>query len=176
MSETVAEAVKTPTGAAAHMNKTSVGNPFEATSRNILGNTSVANVAQSFDRSQHQPFRLDHRGFNKDYTLDERAKLTALGTEMMASKFSNTEEAKIPNWWQRGEKTNPHRTNTDLQANRRREFIPDISFDLDGDGIVGNRDLVIAKLFDKDGDGRLNTGERSNAMDAIRNVSSLLHN
>lgn len=43
-----------------------------------------------------------------------------------------------------------------MQANRRKEFVPDISFDLDGDGVVGNRDLVIAKLFDKDGDGKLN--------------------
>ena len=48
---------------------------------------------------------------------------------------------------------------------------PDISFDLDGDGIVGNRDLVIAKLFDKDGDGRLNASERRNAEQAIRDVS-----
>jgi hypothetical protein len=27
--------------------------------------------------------------------------------------------------------------------------LPHISYDLDGDGIVGGRDLVIAKLFDK---------------------------
>lgn len=46
-----------------------------------------------------------------------------------------------------------------------------MSFDLDGDGIVGNRDLVIAKLFDKDGDGKLNKAERSAADEAIRNVS-----
>lgn len=32
-----------------------------------------------------------------------------------------------------------------------------MTFDLDGDGIVGNRDMFIAKIFDKDGDGRLNT-------------------
>lgn len=89
----------------------------------------------------------------------------------MANKFNSSEEAKIPSWWKRGEKTNLHKTNTELQQNRKKEFIPDISFDLDGDGIVGNRDLVIGKLFDKDGDGRLNTGERSNAMEAIRNVS-----
>jgi len=49
--------------------------------------------------------------------------------------------------------------------------VPDISFDLDGDGIVGNRDLVISKLFDKDGDGRLNASERRNADAAIKNVS-----
>lgn len=52
--------------------------------------------------------------------------------------------------------------------------MPHISFDLDGDGIVGNRDLVISKLFDKDGDGRLNTGERKNALDGIKNVSGLV--
>jgi len=34
---------------------------------------------------------------------------------------------------------------------------PDLSYDIDGDGVVGNRDLVLGKLFDKDGDGRLNT-------------------
>jgi hypothetical protein len=41
---------------------------------------------------------------------------------------------------------------------------------LDGDGIVGNRDLVIAKHFDKDKDGRLNTTERNNAKEALKNV------
>jgi hypothetical protein len=39
-------------------------------------------------------------------------------------------------------------------------MIPHHSYDLDGDGIVGGRDLVISKLFDKDKDGRLNTAER----------------
>ena len=63
-----------------------------------------------------------------------------------------------------------------MQANRRRELVPDISFDLDGDGIVGNRDLVIAKLFDKDGDGKLNKEERANADAAIRDVSSAVVN
>ena len=42
---------------------------------------------------------------------------------------------------------------------------------MDGDGVVGNRDLVLSKMFDKDGDGRLNTQERKNADEAIRNVS-----
>ena len=47
----------------------------------------------------------------------------------------------------------------------------DPSFDLDGDGIVGNRDMRISKLFDKDGDGKLNARERRNAEEAIKNVS-----
>ena len=36
------------------------------------------------------------------------------------------------------------------------------------DGIVGGRDLVISKIFDKDGDGKLNTAERRNAENAIK--------
>jgi hypothetical protein len=46
-------------------------------------------------------------------------------------------------------------------------MMPHISYDLDGDGIVGGRDLVISKLFDKDLDGRLNTAEKQNAMNAL---------
>ena len=47
------------------------------------------------------------------------------------------------------------------------ESIPHISYDLDGDGYVGGRDLVIAKHFDKDGDGILNEVEKANAMKAL---------
>lgn len=34
---------------------------------------------------------------------------------------------------------------------------------------MGGRDYVISKLFDKDGDGKLNAEERKNADDAVRN-------
>lgn len=50
--------------------------------------------------------------------------------------------------------------------------MPDMSFDLDGDGYVGNKDYVLSKVFDKDGDGKLNAEERKNALDAIKAVSS----
>lgn len=66
---------------------------------------------------------------------------------------------------------NPSKTFTEVLASRKRANIPDMSFDLDGDGIVGNRDLVLSKLFDKDGDGKLNAKERKNAEEAIKNVS-----
>ena len=78
-------------------------------------------------------------------------------------------DVKIPAQWQ-NRKASGHRTLTDLQQNRRRN-LPDMSFDLDGDGVVGNRDLVLAKMFDKDGDGKLNAVERAAADEAIRNVS-----
>lgn len=38
---------------------------------------------------------------------------------------------------------------------------------MDGDGYVGGRDLVIAKHFDKDGDGILNEVEKANAIKAL---------
>ena len=49
-----------------------------------------------------------------------------------------------------------------------------MSYDLDGDGVVGNRDYVLAKLFDKDQDGKLNEQERKNAEDAIKQVSKII--
>lgn len=51
---------------------------------------------------------------------------------------------------------------------RKKDKIPHISYDLDGDGYVGGRDLVIAKYFDEDKDGRLNTAEKQNAMKALK--------
>jgi hypothetical protein len=51
---------------------------------------------------------------------------------------------------------------------RRLEKRPDITFDLDGDGMVNHKDLALAKHFDKDGDGRLNTAEKEAAMKAIK--------
>ena len=50
---------------------------------------------------------------------------------------------------------------------RKKEKIPHISYDLDGDGYVGGRDLVIARYFDEDKDGKLNTAERDKAMKAL---------
>ena len=51
--------------------------------------------------------------------------------------------------------------------------MPHISYDLDGDGQVGGRDYVIAKHFDKDEDGRLNTTEKKAALQAIKDVRSV---
>ena len=123
-----------------------------------------AQVASSFDRTAHVPFRLDAKGMNKEATVKEALK--ALNNSM-------GETVKIPNHWAKNANTNPNRTFTELVNNRRRANQPDKSFDLDGDGVVGNRDLVISKIFDKDGDGRLNTQERRNAEEAIKNVSKL---
>ncbi len=55
-----------------------------------------------------------------------------------------------------------------LEENRRRARLPDLSYDLDGDGTVGGRDYFLAKRFDLDHDGRLNTQEKRNALSALR--------
>lgn len=65
------------------------------------------------------------------------------------------------------------KTKTKLGENRRNERIPHISYDLDGDGYVGGKDYVVAKQFDKDGDGKLNAEERKNAIEALKNVGDI---
>ncbi|KAF4694700.1 hypothetical protein FOZ60_007214 [Perkinsus olseni] len=56
---------------------------------------------------------------------------------------------------------------SDKIGNRRANLIPDISYDVDGDGVVGARDYFIAKNFDEDRDGRLNRKERQWCMEAL---------
>lgn len=46
--------------------------------------------------------------------------------------------------------------------------VPDISYDLDGDGVVGQKDYFISKHFDHDRDERLDTRERAQAMQALK--------
>lgn len=46
--------------------------------------------------------------------------------------------------------------------------MPHISYDLDGDGIVGGRDLVIAKQFDAENKGSLTKDQRETAFKAIK--------
>ena len=50
---------------------------------------------------------------------------------------------------------------------RKSARIPDISYDLDKDGYVGDKDYFISKLYDKDNDGKLNEVERKAALNGI---------
>ena len=49
-------------------------------------------------------------------------------------------------------------------------MLPHISYDLDGDGIVSNRDFFLSKYFDTDKNGILDAEERKVAIEAINNV------
>lgn len=51
--------------------------------------------------------------------------------------------------------------------------MPDASYDLDGDGHIGQMDYVVSKLHDLDKDNKLNQSERKAALKAIEDVSFL---
>ena len=81
--------------------------------------------------------------------------------------LAEKDEIKIP--WETNQlyKSTPM-TRTKLLERRKKEKIPDISYDLDGDGYVGGRDYVLAKRYDVDGDGKLNEIEKKNALEGIK--------
>ena len=60
-------------------------------------------------------------------------------------------------------------TRSQLLDFRKKQRIPDISYDLDKDGYVGNKDYVISKIYDVDNDGKLNEIEKKNAYEGIKN-------
>lgn len=88
-----------------------------------------------------------------------------------------TQDVRIPDWWSRpGQTEEEKKTRTKITQQRRAERIPHISYDLDNDGYVGGKDYVVAKQFDKDGDGKLNEEERKAAFEAIAKVRALKAN
>ena len=54
---------------------------------------------------------------------------------------------------------------------RKKEILPDVSYDLDGDGFVGGRDYVVARRFDEGFKNYLTKEERDKAIEAVKNVS-----
>ena len=60
-------------------------------------------------------------------------------------------------------------THTKLNEKRKKELKPSITYDLDGDGVVGGKDLVISKKFDSQNKGYLTEQEKSQALLAIKN-------
>ena len=58
-------------------------------------------------------------------------------------------------------------TRTKLIEKRKKESLPDISYDIDGDGFVGGRDYMIARRFDKGGKNSLTKEERDKVFKAL---------
>ena len=56
---------------------------------------------------------------------------------------------------------------------RKKEVVPDASYDLDGDGFVGGRDYVVARRFDEGFKNYLTPDERQKAIDAVKDVSNI---
>ena len=89
----------------------------------------------------------------------------AASTPQLPSMRPDFNASVHPSWWH---SDRPVRTKSHLRRERKKEFIPDPSFDLDGDGIVSQKDLFFASMFDKDRDHKLNEVEKRNALKALR--------
>jgi hypothetical protein len=59
-------------------------------------------------------------------------------------------------------------TRTEMIARRKKEILPNISYDLDNDGTVGNRDYVLARKFDQGAKNYLTNEERNTAIQAVK--------
>ena len=127
------------------------------TEQNKTSNNNVQN-SPVFDPLTHIPPSYDIYG----HQIEKSPKIKF---NILAEK----DKIKLP--WE--SKTNLNRSSPmtckKLQEKRKKEKIPDISYDLDGDGFVGNKDFVLSKRYDADCDGKLDETERKNALEGIKN-------
>jgi hypothetical protein len=89
--------------------------------------------------------------------------MNAKPAQMVSRSVNNTERFSQGSKLYMQEKM----TRTKLLENRRKEAIPDISYDLDGDGNVGGRDYVVARRFDQGFKNYLTKEEREQAFKAL---------
>lgn len=88
-----------------------------------------------------------------------------LSNSYTTEAFKLTETVKIPKNWT-GDRD--IKTRTQLLEARKKEFIPDISFDLDGDGVVGPQDYYVSKNFCKENNNKLTAQEKTQALEALK--------
>ena len=111
----------------------------------------ITNPVSSFNPLTHIPPKYDIYGrLKKQYNYG--------GTQY--NILAEKDKIKIP--WQNdlSQSQSTPMTRTKLIERRKKERIPDISYDLDKDGYVGGKDYVLAKRFDVDNDGKLNEKEK----------------
>ena len=72
-------------------------------------------MASGFDKTKHMPPRLDNKGLNIDPRSSKGIK-TNTGLNILGSAGDVT---KIPNWWQKHEKSNVNNNRTDMVQRRR---------------------------------------------------------
>ena len=126
--------------------------------KTLTQSQSVTNIRGGFNPMNHIPPKYDLYGFLKP--LEKRKEDMSI--------LQNQENIKIP-WCTQNSNKSGAMTRTELLQLRRKEKIPDISYDLDKDGYVGGRDLVLAKRFDIDKDGKLNEQEKKAAYEGLAN-------
>ena len=121
-------------------------------------NQNFLNTVNGFNPMAHVPPKYDIYGYLKP--IHKRREDMSI--------LANKDKIKIP-WCDKNSNLSGAMTQTELIAKRKKEKIPDISYDLDKDGYVGGRDFVIAKRYDVDNDGKLNEQEKKAAYEGIMN-------
>ena len=121
-------------------------------------NKNLFNTVNGFNPMNHIPPKYDIYGYLKP--LSKRYEDMSL--------LNKKDQIKIT-WSEKNSNLSGANTRTELLQKRKKEKIPDISYDLDQDGYVGGRDYVIAKRFDVDNDGKLNEKEKAAAYEGIKN-------
>ena len=112
--------------------------------------------SKGFNPKNHIPPKYDIYGYLRPY--DKRREDMAI--------LEEKDRIKIP-WSMKNTNKSGAMTRSELINMRRKERLPDPSYDLDQDGYVGNVDLVLSKRFDKDNDGKLNEKEKKDAYEGI---------
>ena len=123
----------------------------------LIKNKSSLDIKNNgFNPKNHIPPKYDIYGYLRPF---EKRK------EDMAI-LEEKDKIKIP-WSMKNTNKSGAMTRSELIKIRRKEKLPDPSYDLDKDGYVGNVDLVLSKRFDVDNDGKLNEKEKQAAYEGI---------
>ena len=126
--------------------------------KKLTHSQSAANIKGGFNPLFHIPPKYDIYG----HLMPLEKRLADM------SILDNKDNIKIP-WNTKNTNKSGAMTRTELLELRRKEKLPDISYDLDKDGYVGGRDLVLSKRFDIDKDGKLNEKEKKEALEGLAN-------
>ena len=129
---------------------------IESPKKLVQSKSALDVISRGFNPKNHIPPKYDLYGYLKPY---EKRK------EDMAI-LNEKQNIKIP-WSLKNTNKSGAMTRSELIQIRRKERIPDPSYDLDQDGYVGNVDLVLSKRFDVDNDGKLNEKEKKAAYEGI---------
>ena len=140
------------------LNSTSYKENFSNQNKEIYKNDINNNTINGFNPMTHVPPKYDIYGYLKP--VEKRREDMSI--------LTNKDKIKIP-WCEKNSNLSGAMTQKELIEKRKKERIPDISYDLDQDGYVGGRDYVIAKRYDVDNDGKLNEQEKKAAYEGIIN-------
>ena len=133
-----------------------IKNEFPAERKTITKSQSFINIKRGFNPKNHIPPQFDIYGYLKP--IKNRKEDMSI--------LENKDNIKIP-WCTKNSNKSGAMTRSELIEIRKKEKIPDISYDLDKDGYVGGRDYVISKRYDIDNDGKLNEQEKKAAYEGL---------